>query len=219
MGEPETEAASQQQSEKNDTEDNNDTKAESSKLPPEKETPSSESPEPSHRRRNSLVSPPETVIEGESDLEEDESPPQKQSNHDDNDDDPWILPDSDIKDPNRRICVVTTAALPWRTGTAVNPILRALYLTRGRPKHYVSLVIPWCPEEKDRKLTLGKDHSFATSDEQEEWIREFCRDRAGCSGAYLLLYLLLIGRSLFDRYYRGYLAAFADLTNHCHPFP
>ena len=83
--------------------------------------------------------------------------------------------------------LVTTAALPWRTGTAVNPLLRALYLTRGRPKHYVSLVIPWCPEEKDRILTLGKDHSFATSEEQEAWIREFCRDRAGCSGKLCLI--------------------------------
>lgn len=178
MSEPETEVASQKRSKNSDTEDNNYTQVESSKSP-EKEAPSSKSPDPSHRRRNSLITPPETIIEGESDREDDESP-QKQNN---DDDDPWFLPVSDIKDPNRRICVVTTAALPWRTGTAVNPILRALYLTRGRPKHYVSLVIPWCPDEKDRKLTLGKDHSFATSEEQEEWIREFCRDRAGCSGA------------------------------------
>ena len=184
MSEPETEVASQKRSKNNDTEDNNDTQVESSKSP-EKEAPSSKSPDPSHRRRNSLITPPETIIEGESDREDDESPPQKQNNYDD---DPWFLPDSDIKDPNRRICVVTTAALPWRTGTAVNPILRALYLTRARPKHYVSLVIPWCPDEKDRKLTLGKDHSFATSEEQEEWIREFCRDRAGCSGAYCIFF-------------------------------
>ena len=95
---------------------------------------------------------------------------------------PWILPDSDIKNCHRRICVVTTAALPWRTGTAVNPILRALYLTRGRPKHFVSLVIPWCPNETDRQLTLGTDHSFCNQQEQEAWIRSFCRDRAGCAG-------------------------------------
>ena len=156
-------------------------------------TPTSSSNGPSHKRRSSLVTPPETVIEGESDREDE--PPQQNTDDNNNnnntqqqgDDDPWIIPDSDLKDPNRRICVVTTAALPWRTGTAVNPLLRALYLTRGRPKHYVSLVIPWCPEEKDRILTLGKDHSFATSEEQEAWIREFCRDRAGCSGKLCLI--------------------------------
>ncbi|CAB9509875.1 Digalactosyldiacylglycerol synthase 1, chloroplastic [Seminavis robusta] len=121
--------------------------------------------------RTSLVGPVKTVNDDGESIEDENS----ESN-----DDSSIIPDSNLRDPKRRICVVTTAALPWRTGTAVNPLLRALYLTRGRPKHHVSLVIPWCDDEKDRKKTLGKEHSFANQEEQEEWIRDFCRARAGC---------------------------------------
>jgi len=158
----------------------------------------------SHVRRTCLVTLPETVIEGESDLEEEQkrstyamttktkmdtsessssnSKNISSSNNSDNTSSAAVLSDSNIKDPQRRICVVTTAALPWRTGTAVNPLLRALYLTRGRKQHFVTLIIPWCSDPNDRKLTLGDEYDFTTSNEQEQWIRDFCRTRANCSG-------------------------------------
>lgn len=92
-----------------------------------------------------------------------------------------ITEDSNMKDPKRRIWIVTTAGLPWMTGTAVNPLLRALYLTRGRLKHYVTLVIPWLNDKKARSKLYGKDCSFPSPLEQEEWIREYCRVRAHCA--------------------------------------
>jgi hypothetical protein len=95
-----------------------------------------------------------------------------------------ITADSDLSRLDRRIWVVTTAAMPWRTGTAVNPLMRALYLTRGRPKHYVTLVIPWLTDEKSRKKLYGAENAFTEGgkEEQEEWIRDFCRKRAKCEG-------------------------------------
>lgn len=100
-----------------------------------------------------------------------------------------VLPHTDIGDKSKRIWIVTTAALPWMTGTAVNPLLRAAYLTHGREQAggKVTLMLPWLEREKDRDKVYGKDRAFDTCEDQETWIRTWLREKAGMKEASELL--------------------------------
>jgi hypothetical protein len=102
-----------------------------------------------------------------------------------------ITPQSDLSRPGRHIHVVTTAALPWFTGTAVNPLLRAAYLHRTTQQinakqrestegeadepetahRFVTLVVPWLELPEDQQELYGR--VFANEGEQEAYIREW----------------------------------------------
>lgn len=86
-----------------------------------------------------------------------------------------VTAQSDLARLDRRIVIVTTAGLPWRTGTAVNPLLRALYLTRGRPQQYITLLIPWLASTEAQQKLYGQVFPDPTA--QEAWIRTYCRER------------------------------------------
>jgi len=84
-------------------------------------------------------------------------------------------PDSDLRNGGRRIAVVTTAALPWMTGTAVNPLLRAAYLSN---KGYeVTLLLPWLPREQQEML-FPRGLIFERPSEQEQYSRWWLANRA-----------------------------------------
>ena len=107
-----------------------------------------------------------------------------------------ITPQSDLTIPGRHIHIVTTAALPWFTGTAVNPLLRAAYLhdrmkqinqsdaenTTETVKSWVTLVIPWLELPEDQKQLYG-NKVFETKELQEEYVRDWLRTQANMSDA------------------------------------
>ena len=91
-----------------------------------------------------------------------------------------VLPHTDLSDLSKRVEIVTTASLPWRTGTAVNPLLRAAYLTHGRAEAggSVTLCIPWLERKADQEKIYGKSQTFDSPSEQEAYIRDWLRDTA-----------------------------------------
>jgi hypothetical protein len=91
-----------------------------------------------------------------------------------------ILVHTDISNKSKSILVVTTASLPWKTGTAVNPLLRAAYLTRGRKERggNVTLMLPWLERKIDQISVYGPKNLFETPEDQEHYIRKWLNESA-----------------------------------------
>lgn len=91
-----------------------------------------------------------------------------------------VLPHTDLSDLSKRVEIVTTASLPWRTGTAVNPLLRAAYLTEGRKGAggSVTLTLPWLERRVDQETVYGRNQAFESPADQEAYIRTWLRDTA-----------------------------------------
>jgi digalactosyldiacylglycerol synthase len=74
---------------------------------------------------------------------------------------------------------VTTAALPWKTGTAVNALLRAAAL--ADVGHHVTLVVPWIhPSEQQMVFPGGR--AFGMPEEQEAHMRDWLAGRQRAAG-------------------------------------
>ncbi|WIA36591.1 hypothetical protein OEZ86_007880 [Tetradesmus obliquus] len=84
---------------------------------------------------------------------------------------------SSLKEPGRTFVVVTTAALPWRTGTSINPMLRAAQLS-AEPSRSVLLMVPWVSAEQ-QPLIYPEGLTFSSHAEQAEYILQEARKRTG----------------------------------------
>ena len=81
-----------------------------------------------------------------------------------------------MRETGRSVAIVTTAALPWMTGTAVNPLLRAAYLAR-RGLHDVTLVIPFLAPSEQK--IIHPNMIFNTPEEQAEYVNKWVEERCG----------------------------------------
>jgi hypothetical protein len=110
-------------------------------------------------------------------------------------DDSRVLRNTDLSLPDRRIWIVTTAALPWMTGTSVNPLLRAAYLARGRPPNSITLMVPFVQIEDQEKL-FPPGKRFETAAEQSAFLRQWLEDAGMADEAAALNIVWYPGRYL-----------------------
>lgn len=78
---------------------------------------------------------------------------------------------SDLRGGGRDIAIVTTASLPWMTGTAINPVLRAVFLAKDG--HRVTIVVPWIPSIEDQRQIFAANRTFGSTKEQASFIQSW----------------------------------------------
>ena len=68
--------------------------------------------------------------------------------------------------------MVTTASVPWLTGTAINPLLRAAHLAQARPEGRVCLYLPWLEPDKQKEV-YGDTAHFKTRRDQATYVYDW----------------------------------------------
>ncbi|KAL1331848.1 digalactosyldiacylglycerol synthase 1, chloroplastic-like [Arachis hypogaea] len=91
---------------------------------------------------------------------------------------PWT--DHTKHDPSenkRHLAIVTTTSLPWMTGTSVNPLFRAAYLSKSANQK-ITLMVPWLCTS-DQQLVYPDNITFSLPEQQEVYIHNWLEERIG----------------------------------------
>ncbi|CAN8248208.1 unnamed protein product [Cochlearia groenlandica] len=76
----------------------------------------------------------------------------------------------------QHVAIFTTASLPWMTGTAVNPLFRAAYLSEYDGQRRVTLVIPWLTLNH-QLLVYPNSITFVSPSQHEAYLRHWLQQR------------------------------------------
>lgn len=112
---------------------------------------------------------------------------------------------NDWMDKKQHIAIFTTASLPWMTGTAVNPLFRAAYLSKDEERE-VTLVVPWL-SMSDQEYLYPDKITFKLPSEQEKYVRQWLDERTG----YISSFKICFYPGKFSREKRSILAI-GDIT-------
>lgn len=88
------------------------------------------------------------------------------------------LDPSRLNEAGRTVTIFTTAGLPWMTGTAVNPLLRAHFLADPAQDRKVTIFIPWL-NKADQKVVFPHNITFESPESQEKYVRDWVENRTG----------------------------------------